>query len=310
MANIENKSLLAVKSLIRSKIPWLISPVLKIASRTFLYKNERSYLLNPSAPDNAQIDSVVLLSQPRGGTQVCEQVISEVFRRAGGQSLHLGKFLFWYDNKKVNQLRNEAWAKENLVSKGYFFGNFGSYKDITELPKLKYVVMCRDPRDVLLSHYFSIRDAHILNSRDMRQRSENANSLNLDDYVLQADMIEDVRSYTKQAIKMRSSDHSHLFIRYEDMMSDPKYFVQKVAEFLDLNIDDQDTENIVDSCNLRPISREDTESTLRHRRSGHWGQYRKKLKPETKEKLWQAFDNELAKLGYEKDSLKDIRETL
>ncbi|MFT5926539.1 MAG: hypothetical protein ACI9WL_001287, partial [Rubritalea sp.] len=222
MATINNRILLKFKKSMRKHFPLLLPVLLKVASRTVLFKAERAYLLGNKRESDSKLKSVVLLSQPRGGTQICEQVISSIYQKGGGETLNIGKFFFWYDNEQVKNVCSEDWTTDNLETSGFFYGNFGAYDDVSKIPKLKYIVMCRDPRDVLLSHYFSVKDAHLINSKKSLGRSQDAQKLTVDEYVLMDENISDVMRFMDQTIAMLSSDHDFLFIRYEDMMAEPQ----------------------------------------------------------------------------------------
>lgn len=295
MATVENLTILKLKRRLQQRFPGFLTPGMKIAASSFLFKKERRYFRNVLSTEEDFL-SVVLLSQPRGGTQICQEIIGDLIEERGGLAVNIGKYWFWKTPQKVIKLTDEAWAWKNLKDKGFFFGNFGPFHDVSKLPLLKYIVMCRDPRDVLLSHYYSIRDAHVLNSTHMTEMSQFAKNSTIDEYVLSEQMVSDVRLYLTQAIQFQKSSHQHLFIRYEDMMSNPAVFISKIGAFVGAEKNSDECEKLAEY--YFPFIPGDTEATFRHRRSGSWGQFKSKLKPETVTQLNELFKEELTQLGY------------
>lgn len=307
MSNIENITLLKTKKLVRDHFPGIMPPLMKMASRTIFFKEERSYLLNGKRFQCSEIPSSALVSQPRGGTQICERLISEIYQKIGGNPLKVGRFLFWYDADLTRKLTDPSWFSQHAEKEGYFYGNIGPFKegDVEKLPPLKYIVMSRDPRDALVSHYYSVKDAHVINSKRMQDHVNQAKNLSVDEYVLDDYMQQEIVKFLTQTLTMIRSDLDCLYLRYEDMVRDPRTFVSSIVSYLNASVGEEIIEGIVEKAfGGETVVVE--ENNLRHRRSGKWGQFRDKLEPDTQNILWKRLESLMLPLGYDKEEVNNI----
>lgn len=303
MSNLSNISLIKAKLFIRERFPFLMEPAMKLAASTVLFKEERDYLKGRRSGFKAKTSPLILLSQQRAGTQITEYIIRQVFNCIGQEAVNLPKYSFWKGESVSKKLKKEQWIAENCNEPGYFYGALGPFSDIASLPDCKYLLMLRDPRDVVVSHYFSIRDAHLLNSQRMVELSKEAKSLSIDEYVLADHPNKMISEYLEQAQKMMSSDKEILFMKYEDLMSEPKVFVQKLCAFLGVTLSDEVLEEIIGS-HFEPVEEENRQ--FHHKRSGAWGQFKTKLSPESQSILWDKYGEAASLFGYAESSFESF----
>ena len=108
---------------------------------------------------------------------------------------------------------------------------FKTHKDLNNVPKGgKYICVVRDPKDAMLSLY-----------RFFEGWIFEKGSISLEDFALNFYIATDGRGYWDhvQALWDRRNDHDVLPLCYENMKQDLSGTVEKVAEFMEIELDDE-----------------------------------------------------------------------
>ncbi len=139
------------------------------------------------------------------------------------------------------------------------------------------VFMIRDPRDVLVSQYYSFGFSHGLSkSRPIRERQlelrSEIQSMSLDEYAIKN--AREVESNFRQLKVLYRWAKRGVIIRYEDMINDWQRFSSGLTSNLALSAE------TLDEIYRRSRPR-DTEDLHAHRRSGRTGTFEEKLEPST-----------------------------
>lgn len=194
-----------------------------------------------------------------------------------------------YDGKKFHQA-------PKLRSDGIVYGpvristesNVEEYQLLTSrvlnrefIQDKKIICMIRDPRDILVSSYFSFGKTHSLSkNKDLEkvqlQQRETIQALSLDEYVL--NYVDDQQEYFDQCKLLLDSCPNHLLLKYETMILDFEKFYDNLNQFMPL--DKKIKNRVVEQT--RPKDLEDLTS---HRRSGQVAGFKQKLKRQTIEQL-------------------------
>lgn len=299
MSTIENPTLLKIKSVLRNRFPVALLVGQRCYARSIGFRDERSYLRGDRKVQSGP-PSIAMLCPVRGGTQITESVLAQLYQEAGGKALNLGKYFFWAKPAQVTNIRDVAWLCENIDERNHSYGNFGPFPEEVTLPNLRYFCSVRDPRDVLVSHYYSVRDSHTPSRNTDIEKVKRVKELTLDQYVRLEEQIADAKTYLKQAIWAQKRANV-FFLRYENLIEDPSEVLSRFVEFAELSVDSGTVMACAETHFPRKDPANEVENTLRHRRSGVWGQFREKLQPETQTFLWQQFQSELTALGYSRD---------
>jgi hypothetical protein len=184
-----------------------------------------------------------------------------------------------------------------FVDTGYCFYGFRylpSYLKNFELERFKKILLIRDPRDILVSHYFSMGKSHVIptgqiGDRLLKQR-EQVLKVEIDEYVIQqAPVFRNLfRQYT------RIEDNQFKLFRYEDVVFDKNKWIEDILEFLELEIEGNKIREIADKHNIFPKE----ENIFSHIRKVTPGDYKEKLKPATIEIINEIFKEILMKYDY------------
>jgi Sulfotransferase domain len=185
---------------------------------------------------------------------------------------------------------------------GYCFGGFRAYPKTFKIPNLaasRSILLLRDPRDMLVSHYFSMRSSHadpgkaLTTSQKSLPRRDRARAMSVDDYAL------DLASYYVRQLN-RYIDlveaHRDMFavFRYEDVIFNKRAWVADICNAFGWDVLERARNRIADKNDIVPRA----ENEAKHIRQVAPGDGMRKLKPETVDKLNQLFEKQLQYFGY------------
>jgi hypothetical protein len=177
----------------------------------------------------------------------------------------------------------------------YGFRYLPSYLAGFDLSKFKKILLIRDPRDILVSLYFSVIKSHRITvgeaGKQLLQERETATKIDIDEYVLHNAECFLNRFY---AYRLIEDDRLKLY-RYEDVIFCKRDWIQSILEFLNLELDENIVNDIVKSYDIFP-NQEDPAS---HIRKVTPGDYKQKLKSSTIDRLNQQFSDILSHYGYQ-----------
>lgn len=157
------------------------------------------------------------------------------------------------------------------------------------------VFLVRDPRDILVSEFYSFGFTHAI-SKDpsvanyQLTNRERIQQQDVDSYAI--DAAGNLRDRFQIILRMYRASGQKLLLRYEDLVLDPDRFMDQFCEVCP--IPERVRQQAI--AHSRPRTREDTSA---HRRSGAVGGFREKLRPTTIARLDMVFSEILENLGYQ-----------
>jgi hypothetical protein len=248
-------------------------------------------------------DGMFILSIRKSGSTLLAKVIEMISEATKTQSINVGDTLF---NANVSPviLHNDAAINEILVP-GVMYFEFRDYPSVMEKSEVfrrgKKVMLVRDPRDALVSEYFSMAFSHNvpvtkegqsdLNARHIEQIRAKALSSSIDDFV-----VERADAFVETAIRFHSAlrEPNIVIIKYEDIIFDKLKLVRTICEYFGLQISPAKITRIARAADIIP-SFEDPKA---HIRQAIPGDHVKKLKPETIRQLDIILRPVLESFGY------------
>lgn len=155
-----------------------------------------------------------------------------------------------------------------------FISKFLSHPNMS---KVNIIFWIRDPRDILVSMYYSFGFSHglsnnILIKRYQEERRKKIQKMTLDEYVLhESKKIKQKFEIMKSLIERHDN---HILLSYEEMINDFDSFFAKLSKVV--SIGETEKEKIFKET--RPSKEENVNQ---HKRKGSVGTYKEKLKNET-----------------------------
>lgn len=180
-----------------------------------------------------------------------------------------------------------SYIPEQLIQPGNIYGGFRIFPrslaaNLT-FQEGRKVLMVRDPRDALVSQYFSFAKSHYIPEgddqqsgprRDLQNARKLVEQMTIDEFVIQQapGMNEAMLSY-----RALLSDPQLLVLRYEDIIFNKSELLTILCEHFGWQLNDQDRADILHHVDIRP-DQEDAEQFIRKVTPGD---HVNKLKPET-----------------------------
>ena len=184
-----------------------------------------------------------------------------------------------------------------MFSKKRVFGGF--VENIDRLDQYKIVLSIRDPRDILVSDYYSKAFSHPVppensgkTDKFLEERRQ-AQSITIDEFALiNSDKILNIyRKYTQNLLDRKNVGA----LKYELMINDYSLFLDKLAFHSGLELPSKLKNALINKFELNKVKKEDKN---KHNRKGIAGDYKQKLENSTIEKLNLTFKDILQTYGY------------
>jgi len=273
----------------RAALRWVASRVPPPLLRVVRYPREFAFVNGWGAFDRPGA-SVVFLTVQKCASMLMRSLLAQVNRRYLGLSyLDLAGYLWDVTERPVYQ-HISAHAGELLRETGICYAPFRSYVDVSHLRRARVLGMVRDPRDVVVSGYFSSRYSHRAPANARRRQAflEQRAALEhttLDDYALAyAQRLQPVYELYRTRL-----DRSRM-LTYEEMWSGFPAWLARLGQLLEVDFTPQDAERF---RALAGVDRTGGEQVREHRRKGTPGDYRDKLSPAVAGRITDLFSDSL-----------------
>jgi hypothetical protein len=181
--------------------------------------------------------------------------------------------------------------------------------EYSEIPKngpSRAFFICRDPRDIVTSYYFSTRFAHRAHKKILPRRAilnelpEREGILKCVEYLTQDRLFERIRSWFEAA----ESTNEVSLIRYESITGPEQFQIfRDLFDFCEIAIPDERIEEVLDKYSFKKMSkRKDSQKETdvkSHYRSGKAGDWQNHFDDELRAAFVNATGDLVERLGYE-----------
>ncbi|NOZ07571.1 MAG: sulfotransferase domain-containing protein [FCB group bacterium] len=203
--------------------------------------------------------------------------------------------------------RRKITAAELLLNKFILIQDYSS--DIIELTRIKgrgfHVI--RDPRDILVSMYFSHKKSHIVRDPKAHEILDNRKILNeISEEEGLKYLLDHSAYFNRITTEMAGWDYSRenfLELKYEDLISDPFSRFKAIFSFLGVKIEDPQLKNILERFSFQRLKKEvkGADKTVSHYRKGRPGDWENHFTPDLKKIFKSNYNDLLLKLAYIED---------
>ena len=245
--------------------------------------------------------SVLSFSLPKAGSVMLENIMVDLARKAGLGYFSLETALF---ERGVAVDDTPKQASKLFFPAGYCYGGFRRLPTSFDIPILgtsKKILLIRDPRDMLVSLYFSITKSHAPPGTDAGgealERFERDRA-KVSETPIDVFMRHRAERFSKLYLSYDRilDDPSLRVYRYEDVLYEKRRWVADICEWFDWDIAENARNKIADAHDLIPGS----ENPGEHVRRAHPGDHREKLDEKTISFLNDLLAPILDRHGYER----------
>ncbi|MEQ9301131.1 MAG: sulfotransferase domain-containing protein [Cyclobacteriaceae bacterium] len=229
-------------------------------------------------PKPSLIESFFVFSLVKAGSTLINNIVKEICDHNRISTISI------YDQAFIQGIRTRnvpSAVKRIILDRGYGYLGFRHYfpfNDPPDLSRNKKILLVRDPRDILVSLYFSNYFSHVVPKEGearqafIRLRTESITSI--DSFVLQKaeSLLSEYKVYLQQIAQPLWKIY-----KYEDIIYQKRTWVEDLAQYLDLEMNDDLLRNILRNYDIFPA----VEDQNSHIRQVHPGNFKKHLKHET-----------------------------
>lgn len=241
--------------------------------------------------------SVLAFSHNKAGSTMLYNILRELSPAAGLTFVSIPDELF----QRGVALRSVD-VRAEISETGLCVGGFRFFPDfpIPILETAQAVLLVRDPRDVLVSLYFSLSQSHVLPSpgsplaKALLSRREKARATPIDDWVVEnhGAVIRSMEGYIAQRFAARPNVAIY---RYEDVIFRKREWIEHMLAWYGWDIPSKIIEAVLKKVDVFPT----VPDPSKHIRQVHPGNYKTMLRAATQEKLTDSLEPLLTLFGYE-----------
>jgi tetratricopeptide (TPR) repeat protein len=181
---------------------------------------------------------------------------------------------------------------DRVVLPGYYYIGFREYAPFLDknllFKRSRKVLLVRDPRDVLVSYYYSVLKSHTITEGDFGKSQQEFRAqvaqLEIDTFVKQ--QCEWIRGIYQAYIELLGNTKNVRMYKYEEVIFSKVAWINNLLNYLEIDIEPERRRFISKQVNIIPQS----EDPSRHIRTAVPGDHVKKLQPETIDYLNQALE--------------------
>jgi len=199
------------------------------------------------------------------------------------------------------KLNNIPWGR--IIAPLYI--KRSDFVNMKKSPSYRAVFVARDPRDLVISQYFSLKYSHPLTDPVINKKRELLNSIPVEEGILE--LINNFIGPSLETLEgwMNFKDEAVRIFLFEDLFGDRQLFIFKdLMEHCRINMSEDILSSLLKKHSFKKITGRDQgdESQNNHYRKGVPGDWKNHFTAEHKNAFKDRFGSILINLGYETDS--------
>lgn len=243
--------------------------------------------------------SVAFFTVHKAGSEFASSVMRAIAKNSGFECIHYAAYIFSGGKLPLRYDQPGNWSKNLYPQNGYFFGPFRKFHGgIPWLSDNPLIFHIRDPRDVLVSLYYSLKTSHYIPYSNkkaalyMLERRKTTAQMEIDEFVLEE--AHRIKSEYLEYFNGFSSHNNICISKYEEMVDNFEAWFLNVCRGIGINESDQ----LINICHKKRPGKV-LESEKSHKRQVTPGDHRRKLSKSTISELDSILKEVLIKCKYD-----------
>lgn len=267
----------------------------------FVFPAESLAIIKGLGRAKKQKASIFFFTTHKCASTFTPKVLACAARKLDLKHIDYARFLWHKSNDNVFDYMNKH-AKKLFQAEGYVFAPLRQWIETRGCENSKVIIMLRDPRDVVVSMYYSMAYTHELPANRNRRKdfiSERNDivSMSIDDFVLKKSP--HLLSVYAEYFLNLSKNKNYYFCTYEDMIFNFQLWITGLENYLGIKFDEE-----IKKIWQQQVTPPKIES-LSHIRKMLPGDHRLKLQPETIVKLDEIFSEFINRFSYDEKRINN-----
>lgn len=247
-------------------------------------------VLNRYKPNvNKNLESVIFFTTHKAASNFSNKILKQIEKNTEYTLYDYGALVGSLADRLNIKDDFENYLNKNnefLFNKnGEVYGPQRKPLNFPNINKYKKIFFLRDPRDVLVSAYYSFGYSHV--EPDSKNLLENFNTnrisiqgKSIDEYVLKEAKNWIIPMYTEYKVLRETSEKECLYIKYNDFVDDTEGILYKIFKFFNFK-----NEELIKSLSIDASPVSNIENKEKHKRSGKNYQWKTHLMARTQDQL-------------------------
>jgi hypothetical protein len=268
-------------------------------SQTFNFITKQKKTVSIEIPHPGDFNSCYIFGMLKSGSTLLNTIIKDVCRQANIPYVAPAEQLFLQGAAAplINENMSEIFLERGLIYLG--FRNYWLGKLDSRISDKKCILLIRDPRDAIVSHYFSSKYSHSIPKMgvvkdSMEKLREELSDVTVLEYALKKNIVNFFIVAHKQYFEYLPQNTTRIY-RYEDVIFYKREWVADMLDFLDIKLPKLKINEIADKYDQFP----DIEKPEKFVRQVFPGNYKKHLSFEVINELNKKFSHILKRYGYD-----------
>lgn len=280
-----------------NKIKKLLYKIFNSIGFEILTKKQKRVLNRYKPHVNKNLESVIFFTTHKAASNFSNEILKQVENSTEYTLYDYGALVGSLSDKLNIKDDFEVYLNKNYK---FLFNPYGEVYGPQRKPlkfqnieNYKKIFFLRDPRDVLVSAYYSFGYSHpVPNSKSLKDSFNRNRALiqnqSLDEYVLNESKYWIKPIYMEYKFLKESSEKECMYIKYNQFVDDTESCIEEIFNFFDFQ-----NKDIIKSLAEEASPVRETENKNLHKRSGKNNQWKTHLTEKTQEKLTKELNEVL-----------------
>jgi hypothetical protein len=193
-----------------------------------------------------------------------------------------------------NKFNNSEKFLGKFKTKGYIFGPIRTFLKIPDIKKYDIILFLRDPRDVLVSDYFSMKFSHNIINKELILEKKQTHNKDINEFALwKANYYKKKYKSYLPLLELENVE----YIRYNDFIENKQKVKNKLLKIFEIKNFTKELKELLNEKDILP-PKENKIDLYRHKKMGQLNIFKSYLSDETIKYLNDEFREIIEKLNF------------